>query len=44
MGSSNESIAMPYMIGCGNGGADWDVVHRLIQDIFKQHTVVLYRR
>lgn len=41
---TNEPIAMPYMIGCGNGGADWNIVHQLIQDIFKKHTVVLYKR
>ena len=40
----SEPIAMPYMIGCGNGGADWSIVHQLIQDIFKRHTVVLYKR
>ena len=40
----SEPIAMPYMIGCGNGGADWNIVHQLIQDIFKKHMVVFYKQ
>lgn len=39
----NEHIAMPYMIGCGNGGGNWNIVKGLIEDIFKKHTVVLYK-
>lgn len=40
----NEPIAMPYMIGCGLGGASWDIVYPVIRDIFTKHTVVLYRK
>ena len=40
----SEPIAMPYMIGCGNGGTDWSIVYPIIQDIFKKHIVVLYKR
>lgn len=40
---TKEAIAMPYMIGCGNGGGSWSIVERLIKDIFKKHTVVLYK-
>lgn len=40
---TDEAIAMPYLIGCGNGGGDWSIVKGLIDDIFKKHTVVLYR-
>ena len=36
--------AMPYQIGCGHGGADWSVVQPVIQDIFKKHTIVFYKR
>jgi O-acetyl-ADP-ribose deacetylase (regulator of RNase III) len=39
----SESIAMPYQIGCGLGGGNWDLVLPLIQDIFVHHTVVVYR-
>ena len=41
---TSEAIAMPYQIGCGHGGADWSVVQPVIQDIFKKHTVVFYKR
>lgn len=39
----HETIAMPYMIGCGNGGADWGIVYPVIRDIFKKHDIVLYK-
>ena len=33
---SRMPIAMPYKIGCGRGGGDWDgIVYPMIQDIFK---------
>lgn len=41
---TTDTIAMPYMIGCGNGGASWEIVYPIIQDVFKKHKVVLYRR
>lgn len=40
----NEPIAMPYMIGCGLGGASWDMVFPVIRDIFNKHTVVFYKK
>lgn len=37
-------IAMPYKIGCGRGGGDWDnVVFPMIDKIFTGRTVVLYK-
>lgn len=30
----NLSIAMPHGIGCGNGGADWSSVYRLLEKYF----------
>lgn len=38
-----EQIAMPYMIGCGNGGGDWQSVYGLIQNEFTKHDVALYK-
>ena len=29
------SVAIPYKIGCGLGGGDWDFVSDIISDIFK---------
>ena len=36
-------IAMPYRIGCGLGGGDWGVVMDMLADIFKNHSLTLYR-
>lgn len=30
----NASIAIPYKIGCCRGGADWNVVYKIIQEVF----------
>lgn len=41
---SRMPIAMPYKIGCGRGGGDWDkVVYPMICNIFKDNDVVLYK-
>ena len=29
------TIAMPYKIGCVRGGANWDEVYAIIQEVFK---------
>lgn len=26
------SVALPYKIGCGRGGADWEVIYKIIED------------
>lgn len=41
---TTEPIAMPYMIGCGLGGASWDMVYPVIRDIFNKHTVIFYKK
>lgn len=35
------TIAMPYMIGCGLGGGDWDRVYKMINDTFAENNVEL---
>lgn len=30
----DESVAMPYMIGCGRGGGDWSKVLEIIHEVF----------
>jgi len=37
------SVAMPYGIGCGLGGGDWNEVQTIIEDVFKDYPVTLYR-
>lgn len=36
-------LAMPYKIGCGRGGGNWDnIVYPMIQEIFKDNDLTLY--
>ena len=38
------SVAMPYGIGCGLAGGDWDgVVYPMIEEIFYDYNVTLYK-
>ena len=37
------SVAMPYMIGCYRGGADWKEVEELLLIAFKGYEVTLYK-
>lgn len=39
----NMSIAMPYKIGCVRGGANWEKVHQMIENIFYDCNVELWR-
>lgn len=34
------TIAMPYKIGCVRGGADWNVVYEMIQEVFNDYPEV----
>lgn len=40
---NNYSIAFPYGIGCGRGGADWNVVNKIIEDIFHDMDVEIWK-
>ena len=33
-GFSGQTIAIPYLMGCYRGGGDWDIVYKMIEDIF----------
>lgn len=37
------SIAMPYKIGCVRGGANWDEVYTILEEIFQDYDVELWR-
>lgn len=39
----NKKIAMPYKIGCCRGGANWDEVYSMIEDVFQYNEVELWR-
>lgn len=37
------SIALPYKIGCGRGGADWDVIYKIIEEELSNFNVELWK-
>lgn len=37
------TIAMPYKIGCARGGADWNEVYKMIEEIFYDCNVELWK-
>lgn len=39
----NLSVAMPHGIGCGRGGGDWNEIYALIDSVFHDYPVTLYR-
>lgn len=39
----NLSIAIPYKIGCGIANGDWNIVYRIIEKVFNDYDVTLYR-
>lgn len=36
-----EVIGIPYKIGCVRGGADWNIIHRILEDTFKNSSLKL---
>lgn len=36
-------IAMPYGIGCGLAKGNWKIVYLIIEDVFKDKTIYLYK-
>lgn len=39
----NLSVAIPEGIGCGRGGGNWSEVRAIIEDVFGDYPVTLYR-
>lgn len=37
----HKSVAMPYMIGCGLGGGNWDIVYGIIQEVFADDDITV---
>lgn len=42
-GLYGATIAMPYKIGCVRGGADWDKVYQIIEEVLGDCNVELWR-
>ena len=38
-----ESVAIPYNIGCSLGGGNWDIVYKIIKEVFHDYDATLYR-
>lgn len=30
----NQTIAIPYLMGCHRGGGDWNIVYKMIEEVF----------
>lgn len=43
MFNDNDSIAIPYEIGCGLAGGSWGIVYKIIEDVFKDYKVTIYK-
>lgn len=41
--SHKTSIALPYKIGCGRRGADWDVIYQIIEEELSNFEVELWK-
>lgn len=37
------SVAIPYNLGCGLAGGQWYIVYKIIEDIFKDYDVTIYK-
>ena len=37
------SIAIPYGIGCGIASGDWKTVYKIIEEVFSNYDVILYK-
>ena len=40
----NLSVAVPYKIGCGNGGGNWTIVSKLVRKIFTKLPSNIYKK
>ena len=41
--NNNLSIAIPYGIGCGIANGDWNEVYKIIEKVFEDYSVTLYK-
>jgi O-acetyl-ADP-ribose deacetylase (regulator of RNase III) len=42
--SENSTIAFPFGIGCGRGGANWNIIYAMIKEVFNDSdNIVFYK-
>lgn len=41
--NNNLSIAITYGIGCGIANGDWNKVYKIIEEVFSNYSVTLYK-
>lgn len=41
--SKSKTVCMPYKIGCGIANGDWNIVYKIIEEVFNDYDVTLYR-
>jgi len=39
----NKSVALPFGLGCGLAGGDWNKVYGIIDEVFSNYEVTLYK-
>lgn len=37
------TVAIPYAIGCGLGGASWKIVYSMIEEIYENYEITIYK-
>ena len=37
--SEGETIAFPYKIGSVRGGANWEIIYKMIEEVFKDTNI-----
>lgn len=42
IGLNLKTLSIPYLIGCGLGGGDWEIVDQIINDIFGESSITCY--
>jgi O-acetyl-ADP-ribose deacetylase (regulator of RNase III) len=40
---TTPSLAFPFLMSCGLGGGDWTIVYNMIEEIFEDYNVTIYK-
>jgi O-acetyl-ADP-ribose deacetylase (regulator of RNase III) len=40
---ANKTVAIPKLLGSDRGGADWDIVYKMIEKIFEDYKATIYK-